>query len=114
MEEREICNARIASCIPWITEVSIPLALEAAPNNYTTAAVTTRFQKQVKKCDIIKPTLINTNLLYYDRQCTFCKKVGHNVQTYIKKHKTLNYVNNCIQASLNNILIVDEYLTDRK
>ena len=62
MEEREIRNARIASNTPWNTTASTSPAPQAGPSNYTTAAVTNRFQNRPKKCDIAKPTPINTNL----------------------------------------------------
>ena len=104
IEEREIHNARIAPNTPWNTEASASPAPQARPSNYTTAAVNTRSQNQPKKREIATPTPINTNLPYNRRQCTLCKKFGHNVQTRTKRSETLNDINNHIQAILNTIL----------
>jgi hypothetical protein len=103
-EEWEIRNARIAPNTPWNTPASAPLAPQAGPSNYITAAVTTRSQNRPTKWDIAKPTPINTSIPYNRRQCAFCKKYGHNVQTCTKKRETLNDLNNRIEPSLNNII----------
>ena len=104
MEEQEVRNDRIAINTPWNTVASEQLAPQVRVSYYTTEAVTTRFQKQSTKWDIAKPTAINSNVLYNRWQCTFCKKFGHNVQTFTKKRETLNNLNNRIQPSLNNII----------
>ena len=104
MEEREIRNARIAPNTPRNTTTSASPAPQAGPRNYTAAAGTTRHQKQPTKWHVTNSTPINTNFLYNRRQCAFCKKFGHNVQTCIKKCKTLNDFNNGIQSRLNSII----------
>ena len=103
-EERKIRNARIAPNTTWNTVGSALPIPQAGPSNYTTAAVTTRFQKRPTKCDIATPTPINTNLPYNRWQYAFCKKVEHNVQTCTKKHKTLKDLNNPVQSSLTHII----------
>ena len=49
MEEREICNARIASNTPWNTVESAQPVPQAGLSNYTTASVTTRSLNRLKK-----------------------------------------------------------------
>ena len=104
MEEKEIRNTRIAPNTPWNTATSTPPAPRATTSNYRTIVVTTRSHNRPTKWNIAKPTPINTNLPYNHRQCVFCKKFGHNVQTCTKKQETVNNLNNRIQPGLNNII----------
>ena len=104
MEEREICNARIAPNTPWKMVASTSPAPQARPSYCTTAPVTARSLNQPKKWDIYKSTPINRYLAYNRWQCGFWKRYVRYVQTCTNKRETLNDLNNRIQLYLNNII----------